>query len=112
MIFGRGMSLAFSFKRRNSLAICIVILKAARNSVKKTHLLSLASLSYEQLNRYVDFLQAHDLIEERVNSLHTTCKGLELIEEYESSSLIRMLAPEIEPALSSRFPSQRIKSTN
>jgi predicted transcriptional regulator len=111
-MFGRGMSLAFSFKRRNSLAICIVILKAARNSVKKTHLLSSASLSYEQLNRYVDFLQAHDLIEERVNSLHTTCKGLELIEEYESSSLIRMLAPEIEPALNNRFPSQRIKSTN
>ena len=106
------MSLAFSFKRRNSLAICVVILKAARNGVKKTHLLSLASLSYDQLNRYVDFLKAHSFIEDRVNSLQTTCKGLELIEEYESSSLIRILAPELEPALSSRFPSQRLKSTN
>ena len=104
------MSLAFSFKRRSSLAICVVILKAARNSVKKSHLLSLASLSYEQLNRYVDFLKAQSLIEERVNSLQTTCKGLKLIEEYESSSLIRMLAPELEPTLSSRFPSQHMKS--
>jgi predicted transcriptional regulator len=106
------MSLGFSFKRRSSLAICIVILKAARDSVKKTHLLSLASLSYEQLNRYVDFLKAQGFIEERVNSLHTTCKGLELIEEYESSSLIRILAPELEPALSSRFISQRLKTAN
>jgi len=106
------MSLAFSFKRRSSLAICIVILKAAKSSVKKTHLLSSASLSYEQLNRYIDFLKAQGLIEESVNSLHTTCKGLELIEEYESSSLIRMLAPELEPALNGRFPPQRLKSTN
>jgi predicted transcriptional regulator len=106
------MSLAFSFKRRSSLAICIVILKAAKGSVKKTHLLSLASLSYEQLNRYVDFLKAHSFIEEHVNSLQTTCKGLDLIEEYESSALIRILAPELEPALSSRFLSQRMKSTN
>jgi predicted transcriptional regulator len=106
------MSLGFSFKRRSSLAICIVILKAARDSVKKTHLLSLASLSYEQLNRYVDFLKTQGFIEERVNSLHTTRKGLELIEEYESSSLIRILAPELEPALSSRYVSQRLKTAN
>jgi predicted transcriptional regulator len=87
------MSLTFSFKRRTSLAICIAILKTARHDVKKTHLLSLASLSYEQLNRYIGFLKDRDLIEEYNNYLHTTDKGLKLIEEYETSSLIRMLAP-------------------
>jgi predicted transcriptional regulator len=87
------MSLTLSFKRRSCLAICLTVLKAAKNGVKKTHLLSSASLSYEQLIRYIEFLKAFGLIEEYGNSYHTTGKGLELIEEYESSSLIRMVAP-------------------
>ena len=87
------MSLTLSFKRRSSLAICIAILKAAKNGIKKTHLLCSASLSYEQMIRYVEFLEAHDLIEEYDNSYHTTDKGLKLTVEYESSSLIRMVTP-------------------
>jgi predicted transcriptional regulator len=90
---GRRMSLTVSFKRRSFLAICIAILKTAKSGVKKTHLLCSASLSYEQLIRYVEFLKAHGLIEEYDSSYHTTQKGLRLIEEYESSSLIRGIAP-------------------
>ena len=88
-ISGRRMSLTLSFKRRSSLAICIAILKAAKKGIKKTHLLCSASLSYEQMIRYIEFLEAHGLIEEYDNSYHTTSKGLKLTEEYESSSLIR-----------------------
>jgi predicted transcriptional regulator len=83
------MSLTVSFKRRSSLAISITILMAAKRGVRKTHLLSLASLSYMQLIRYIELLKARGLIEERNNSYYTTRKGLELIGEYESSSLIR-----------------------
>jgi len=93
IMFGRRMSLTFSFKRRSSLAICLAVLKAAKNGVKKTRLLSSASSSYEQLIRYVGFLKASGLIEEHSHSYQTTDKGLELIEEYESSSLIRAVAP-------------------
>jgi predicted transcriptional regulator len=71
----------------------LTVLKAAKNGVKKTHLLSSASMSYEQLTKYIGFLKAFGFIEECDNSYHTTGKGLELIEEYESSSLIRMVAP-------------------
>lgn len=87
------MSLTSSFKRRSSLAICLTVLKAAKNGVRKTHLLSSASMSYEQLTKYIGFLKAFGFIEEYGNSYHTTGKGLELIEEYESSSLIRIVAP-------------------
>jgi predicted transcriptional regulator len=87
------MSFTFSFKRRSSPAICIAVLKTAKKGVKKTHLLNLASLSYEQLNRYIEFLKSCGFIEECDNVLQTTDKGLELIDEYESSSLIRMLVP-------------------
>jgi predicted transcriptional regulator len=83
------MSLTISFKRRSSLAICITILKAAKKGVRKAHLLSSASLSYVQLIRYVELLKARGLIDECNSMYHTTDKGLELIGEYESSSLIR-----------------------
>lgn len=85
------MSLAFSFKRRGSLAICLAILKAAKNGTKKTHLLNSASLSYGQLIRYAEFLKHCGFVEEYSNMLRTTDKGLELIREYESSSLIHVL---------------------
>jgi predicted transcriptional regulator len=88
------MSLTFSFKRRSSFAISIAILKAAKNGIKKTYLLCSASLSYEQLIRYVKFLKAYGLIKECGSSYKTTDKGLELIGEYESSSLIRTIVAE------------------
>jgi predicted transcriptional regulator len=67
----------------------VAILKAAKKGIKITNLLSLASLSYEQSLRYIEFLKAGGFVEECTNSYRTTDKGLELIEEFDSSSLIR-----------------------
>jgi len=83
------MNLTFPSKRRSSLVISVAILKAAKNSVKKTHLLTSLSLSYEQFTRYIEFLKAYGFIREYDTSYQTTDKGLELIEEFDSSSLIR-----------------------
>lgn len=83
------MHLTLLSKRRSSLVISVAILRAARNGIKKTHLLTSASLSYEQLMRYVEFLKTHGFIKEYDSSYQTTNEGLELIEEFESSSLIR-----------------------
>jgi predicted transcriptional regulator len=89
---GRGvMDLAFPSKRRNSLVISILILKAAKKGVRQTDLLSSVSLSYEQFTRYVEFLKVHGFIEENGNSYRTTDEGLELIAEFDSSSLIRSI---------------------
>jgi predicted transcriptional regulator len=83
------MDLILLSKRRSSLVISIAILRAAKNDIKKTHLLSSLSLSYEQFTRYIEFLKAHGFIKECDTSYQTTDKGLELIEEFDSSSLIR-----------------------
>ena len=71
------------------MVISIAILKAAKNGIRKTHLLNLGSLSYEQLMRYSDFLKAHGFIKDSDSLYQTTDKGLKLIEEFDSSSLIR-----------------------
>jgi predicted transcriptional regulator len=83
------MDFAFPSKRRSSLVISIAILKAARKGVRKTRLLSSVSLSYEQLLRYIEFLEAHGFIREFDNLYQTTSEGFELIKEFDSSSLIR-----------------------
>jgi predicted transcriptional regulator len=83
------MNVILPFKRRSSLVISIAILKAAKKDVKKTHLLYSLSLSYEQFTRYIEFLKTRGFIKECNMSYQTTDKGLELIEEFESSSLIR-----------------------
>jgi predicted transcriptional regulator len=89
------MNITFPSKRRSSLVISVAILKAAKSGVKKTHLLSSLSLSYEQLTRYVEFLKVEGFIRECGTSYQTTNKGLELIEEFDSSSLIRsVLTPQ------------------
>jgi predicted transcriptional regulator len=83
------MNLPFPSKRRSSLVISIAILKAAKNGIKKTHLLTSVSLSYDQFIRYVEFLKVHGFIREYDTSYQTTNDGLRLIEEFDSSSLIR-----------------------
>ena len=83
------MNLTRPFKRRESLVISIAILKAAKHGIRKTHLLSSVSMSSEQLNKYTEFLKAQGLVEEYGNLYQTTREGLELIEEFDSSSLIQ-----------------------
>ena len=81
----------FRSRRRDLLVISVAILKAAKNGVKKTHLLSSVSLSYEQFIRYSEFLKSHGFIKQHNTLYQTTDKGLKLIEEFNSSSLIRNL---------------------
>ena len=83
------MNLTLLSKRRSSLVISVAILRAAKNGIRKTRLLSSVSLSYDQLMRYIEFLKTHGFIKEYDSSYQTTNEGLELIEEFESSSLIR-----------------------
>jgi len=87
VLFGEFMN--FLSRRRGSLVISVAILKAARNGIRKTHLLSSVSLSYSQFTKYIEFLKARGFIKEYDTSYQTTDKGLQLIEEFESSSLIR-----------------------
>jgi predicted transcriptional regulator len=83
------MNSTFPSRRRGSLVISVDILKAAKNGVRITRLLSSVSLSYEQFTRYIEFLKAHGFIKEYDALYRTTDKGLELIEEFDSSLLIR-----------------------
>jgi len=71
------------------LVISVAILKAAKNGARITHLLNSVSLSYEQFIRYIEFLKAHGFIKQYDTLYQTTDKGLELIEEFTSSQLIR-----------------------
>ena len=71
------------------MVISVDILKAAKNGVRITRLLSSVSLSYEQFTRYIEFLKARGFIKEYDALYRTTDKGLELIEEFDSSRLIR-----------------------
>jgi predicted transcriptional regulator len=87
------MNPIFPSRRRGSLVISVTILKAAKNGVRRTHLLTSVSLSYEQFTRYIEFLKARGFIKEHDTLLHTTDKGLELIEEFDSSRLIRNMLP-------------------
>jgi len=79
----------FLSRRRGSLVISVAILKAAKKRTKITHLLSSVHLSYEQFTRYIEFLKAHGFIKMYGALYQTTDKGLQLIEEFDSSSLIR-----------------------
>jgi len=87
------MNSTFASRRRGVLVISVTILKTAKNGVRKTHLLSSVSLSYEQLTRYLEFLKARGFIREHETLLQTTNKGLELVEEFDSSELIRSVLP-------------------
>ena len=83
------MDLTYPSKRRSSLAISVAILKAARKGIRRTRLLSSVCLSYEQSNKYIEFLKDQHFVEEHDNWFQTTQRGLELIDEFDSSSLIR-----------------------
>ena len=85
------MNVKYPFKRRESLAISVAILKAARHRIRKTQLLSSASLSFCQFTMYAGMLEAQGFLMKSDSSYQTTRRGLELIEEVESSSLIRSI---------------------
>jgi predicted transcriptional regulator len=85
------VNVKYPFKRRESLAISVAILKAAKRGIRKTQLISSASLSFCQFTMYAEMLEAQGLLRKSDCSYQTTKKGLELIKEVESSSLIRSI---------------------
>ena len=87
------MNVKYPFKRRDSLIISIAILKSAKHCIKKTQLLSAASLSFNQFTIYAEMLESRGFLRRFDSSYQTTKRGLELIEEVESSSLIRSILP-------------------
>lgn len=92
MLWGReNVNVKYPFKRRESLAISIAILKAAQHCIRKTQLLSSASLSFYQFTMYAEMLEARGFLRKSDSSYQTTKRGLELIKEVESSSLIRSI---------------------
>jgi predicted transcriptional regulator len=88
---GENVNVKYPFKRRDSLTISIAILKAAKYGVRKTQLLSSASLSFTQFTTYAEMLEARGFLRRFDSSYQTTRMGLELIKEVESSSLIRSI---------------------
>ena len=67
-------------RRRARHDIIMEILKAAENGVKKTHIMYKASLSFDQLQKYLNALKKGDFITEESNIWKTTEKGLHVIE--------------------------------
>jgi predicted transcriptional regulator len=85
------MDSGFLMKRRGPLIITVEILKAAKNGVGKTQVLYYVGLSYSQIAKYLEFLTTKGFIEKNGSLYKTTEKGLELIEEFESSPLTRSI---------------------
>jgi predicted transcriptional regulator len=78
-------------RRRGTLAITIAILKAARQGVLKTRLINSVAMSYEQSVKYLEFLKTNGFVENYGKLYKTTEKGLELIDEFESSPLTQSI---------------------
>lgn len=85
------MSSGFPSRRRGSLVISIAILEAARNGIRKTHLMGSVAMSYEQFSRYVEFLEVNGFVEKWGDLYRTTGKGLDLVAEFDSSPLTRSI---------------------
>jgi len=85
------MDSGFLSKRRGALIITVEILKAAKNGVGKTQALYYVRLSYSQIAKYLEFLTTKGFIEKNGSLYKTTEKGLELIDEFESSPLTRSI---------------------
>lgn len=66
------------------------ILSAARQSVRKTHIMYRSNLSYKQLDLYLNNLVEHRLIEEGLEDgakvYNVTSRGLNFIELFENIS--------------------------
>ena len=85
------MNVKYPFRRRDSLTISIAILNAAKHCIRIKQLLSLASLSFAQFTMYAEMLEARGFLRKFDSSYQTTTRGLDLIKEVESSSLIRSI---------------------
>jgi len=69
-----------SRKRRARHDIVMEILQTARKGAKKTNIMYKATLSFRQLEKYLDALKKGDFIAEESGTWKTTEKGLYVIE--------------------------------
>ena len=73
-------------QNRTRVEILANILEIAGKQTLKTHIMYKANLSYRQLEKYLDFLEARGLIartsEDSVMLFHVTEKGLEFLKDY------------------------------
>jgi predicted transcriptional regulator len=67
-------------KKRARQDIILTILKIAENGSKKTNIMYKASLSFSQLERYLNALKKASLITENSSIWKTTEKGLNVID--------------------------------
>ena len=81
---------AMGIKNRSRMDIYFDILSAARQSVRKTHIMYKSNLSYKQLDVYLSALIECNLIEEGVEDgarvFNVTSRGLNFIELFENIS--------------------------
>ena len=72
-------------KRRNAMEITINILEQAKSGINKTRLVYRTNLNFMLIQKYIDFLQAKNLIEVTSGPhmvYRTTQRGTELLEEF------------------------------
>jgi len=69
------------------------VLKAAENGVKKTKIMYKASLSFDQLKRYLGALKKAGFITQQPRTWKTTEKGLHVIEACELCQRLLEEAP-------------------
>ncbi len=86
----KGAVNAMVMKNRSRMDIYFDILSAARQSVRKTHIMYKSNLSYKQLDVYLGALIECNLIEEGVEDgarvYNVTSRGLNFIELFENIS--------------------------
>ncbi len=70
-------------RRRARHDIIMEVLKNAKNGIKKTPLMYKASLSFTQIEQYLDALKKAGFITEKSGIWKTTEKGLQVIEACE-----------------------------
>jgi len=73
-------------QNRTRVEILANILEIAGKQTLKTHIMYKANLSYRQLGKYLDFLEARGMIarisEDDMMLFHVTEKGLEFLKDY------------------------------
>ncbi len=76
-----------TFVKRGRLEIIYEILTASRRPVRKTRILYTCNLSYDQLQKYLEYLTSHGLLDilrrEQREFFQTTDRGKEFLEGYE-----------------------------
>ena len=79
--------------RRSNIEIIADMLRVGRNGAGKTEIMYSVNMSYSQLQKYLEFLLSHGLIDKvktgnPVITYHVTCKGARLLEGIDNIRLM------------------------